>query len=112
MALAECCFDTGGIGAGASIDAVTVARDAGVNRAAALYGESASRIIVSAAEERVAAILERAAAAGVPARVIGRTGGQSVRIAVGGETAIDIPIEEAERAWSAAIERYFTKRVA
>ena len=35
--------------------------------------------------EHVTAVLERAAAAGVPARVIGRTGGSRLRIAVGGD---------------------------
>jgi len=112
VTLAECCFDTGGVGIEASIDNVKVARDAAVNRAAALFGESASRVVVSVAPERVAGVLSGAEAAGVPARVIGRTGGTALRVEVGGEMAIDVSIGEAERVWSTAIERYFAKKVA
>ena len=112
MTLAECCFDTGGVGVEASIDAVTVARDAAVNRAAALFGESASRVVVSAAPDRMVEVLSRAEAVGVPARAIGRTGGTTLRVEVGGEMAIDVRIGEAERMWSSAVDRYFVKRVA
>ena len=60
----------------------------------------------------VRAVLERAAAAGVPARPIGRTGGQRLRIAVDGRAAIDVGVEEAERVWSTTVGRHFVKRVA
>jgi phosphoribosylformylglycinamidine synthase subunit PurL len=110
-AIAESCFDTGGVGAEVSIDGVTVARSAPMNDAAALFGESASRIVISVTADDVAAVLERAAAAGVPARVIGQTGGNLLRIAAGGRVLIDLPIDEAERIYSSAIEQYF-RRVA
>ena len=118
VALAECCFGTlgtggtGGIGAEVSIDGVNAARDARMNDAAALFGESASRVLISAAADQVAEVLTRAAAARVPARVIGQTGGNLLRIAVGGRVVIDLPVDDAERAWSTAIEKYFEKRVA
>src|SRR5580765_2122649 len=41
VTLAECCFDSAGIGADVSIDRLAVARAESVNRAAALFGESA-----------------------------------------------------------------------
>ncbi len=50
--------------------------------AATLFGESASRVVVSVADGSVAAVLNQAARAGVPARVIGRTGGAEIRIDV------------------------------
>jgi phosphoribosylformylglycinamidine synthase subunit PurL len=112
VAVAECCFDTGGVGAELSLDAVTVARNAEVNAAAALFGESASRAIVSIAPDVVTEVLERAAAAGVPARVIGETGGNRLRISVGGAVAVDQSLDAAERVWSTAIDQYFAKRVA
>jgi phosphoribosylformylglycinamidine synthase len=112
MALAECCFGTGGVGAEASIEGVTVARDARVNEAAALFGESASRVIVSTPAGTLAEVLARAAARKVPARVIGQTGGNLLRMAVGGKSAVDVPVAEIERAWSSAIERRFTQKVA
>jgi phosphoribosylformylglycinamidine synthase len=112
VALAECCFDTAGIGAELSLDAVTVARNPQVNAAAALFGESASRAIVSIAPDVVTEVLQRAAAAGVPARVLGETGGNRLRISVGGAVAIDESLDTAERVWSTAIDQYFAKRVA
>jgi phosphoribosylformylglycinamidine synthase len=112
VTLAECTFDTSGIGADTSIDGVHVANDPEINRAAALFGESASRVVLSVAPEKTTDILNRANEAGVPARVIGQTGGQELRIAVDGHVAIAIDVSEAERIWSNAVEHYFAKRVA
>ena len=112
MTVAESAVDTGGVGADLAIDQVQVARDDQLNVAAALFGESASRVIVTAGPGDFTAVLERAAAARVPARVIGETGGNRLRMAVGGAVVIDQPVEVAERAWASAIERYFEKRVA
>ncbi len=112
VALAEACFDTNGMGAEASIDATDVARVASINDAAALFGESATRVIASVTTDDLAAVLERAAAAGVPARVVGQTGGNLLRIAVGGRVVVDVPVDEAERVWSTAIERYFKRPAA
>jgi phosphoribosylformylglycinamidine synthase subunit PurL len=112
VTLAECTFDTAGIGADVSIDGVNVAGDAEINRAAALFGESASRVVVSVTPDAATEVLKRAKTAGVPARVIGRTGGQELRIAVGGQLAIAVGVSEAERVWSGAVEHYFAKQVA
>jgi phosphoribosylformylglycinamidine synthase len=116
VTLAECCFDTGGAGAEVSIPRVALAGDAGVDaglaHAAALFGETASRVIVSMTADRVTEVLQRAAAAGVPARVIGETGGNRLRIAVGGTTVVDVAVDDAERVWSAAIEQSFARKVA
>ena len=110
--LAECCFDSGGLGAEVSIDSVDISTEGSLDDAAALFGESASRIIVSAAPDYVTRVLEQAATAKVPARVIGQTGGNRLRIAIGGRMTIDMSIEDAERAWSAAIDSYFAKKIA
>jgi phosphoribosylformylglycinamidine synthase len=112
VALAECCFDTNGVGAEVSIAAVDAARDPQMNLAAALFGESASRVLVSLATDGLADVLERAAAAHVPARVIGQTGGNRLHIAVGGTTAIDLSVDDAERVWASAVSRYFKKHAA
>ena len=112
VTVAECCFDTGGVGVEVSIGGVEVSRRAAVNCAAALFGESSSRVVISAAPECVRVVLARAASAGVPAAVVGRVGGTAIRIAVGGMDAIDVPVDECERAWSTAIERYFAQKVA
>jgi phosphoribosylformylglycinamidine synthase len=83
-----------------------------VNDAAVLFGESASRVVVSAHPQNITEVLQLAAAAGVPARVIGETGGNRLRFAVGGRQVIDVSAADAERVWSTAIERVFTRRVA
>jgi phosphoribosylformylglycinamidine synthase subunit PurL len=112
VTIAECAFDTGGVGADVSIDTVQVARNERINIAAALFGESSSRVVVTAGPGDFTAVLERAAAAKVPARVIGETGGNRLRMAVGGAVVIDQPVDAAERVFGSAIERYFQKRVA
>jgi phosphoribosylformylglycinamidine synthase II len=112
VTLAECCFDTGGAGAEVSLEALNVGRDSRLNDAVALFGESASRVVVSVAPDNVTEILQRAALAGVLARVIGETGGNRLRIAVAGRTIIDVSVDDAERVWSTAIEGVFVRRVA
>jgi phosphoribosylformylglycinamidine synthase subunit PurL len=105
VTLAECCFDTGGIGCRVDLPRSGNARDA------MLFSESASRIIVSLGAGHESEVLRRAADAGVPARRIGVTGGASIQVAVDGALAIDVMVGEAERIWSTALEQ-FLKRVA
>ena len=57
VTLAECCFGSGGVGAEISIEGVSVSADARVNEAAALFGESASRVIVSLPPDHVTEVL-------------------------------------------------------
>jgi phosphoribosylformylglycinamidine synthase len=112
VTLAESSFDSDGIGADIAVEAVGLSRSDAIDYAATLFGESASRAVVSTSADNASKVLERAAAAGVPASVVGQTGGHRLRITVGGKVAIDVPVDEAERAWSSAVERYFVKRVA
>ena len=92
---------------------MTVSRDADVNVAAALFGESASRVVVSvvarAGDDGAAA---RGGGAACRRGSIGQTGGSRLRIAVAGEIVIDQSVDEAERVWSTAIDRHFVQRVA
>ena len=83
-----------------------------MNVCAALFGESASRVVVSVVPDDVITVLERAAAADVPARVVGQTGGNRLRMAVGGQIVIDQSVHDAESVWSTAIEQHVAKRVA
>ena len=115
ITLAECCFDTDGIGATIDLpsapSAPSVPSCPSSPSCSSCFSESASRIVVSADASNEQAILARAAAAGVPARRIGTTGGDRLTIAVNGSAAIDVAVAEAERIWTTAIEQYF-KRVA
>jgi phosphoribosylformylglycinamidine synthase len=111
IALAECCFDAGGLGADVAIAAAS--SDDGVDRlAATLFGESASRVIVSVAPADIAAVLDLAKAAGVPAQRIGRTGGRAIRVTVDGAVAIEIAVPEAEARWSASLANWLDGRAA
>jgi phosphoribosylformylglycinamidine synthase II len=106
VTLAECSFDTGGIGA--TIDLVPdSSRDDAV-----LFGESASRVFVSVKQGSTQALLRLAATHGVPARVIGSTGGSRLNVSIDGRVAIDIAVQEAEETWATAFERYFARRAA
>ena len=77
---------------------------------AALFGESASTVLVSVAPDERDAVLGAARAAGVPAAVIGETGGDRIRISVDGALAVDRAVREAETAWATEIERRMARR--
>ncbi len=77
---------------------------------ATLFGESASRIVVSASDEKLPAVIAAAKAAGIPATVIGKTGGDRIRVTVDGTAAIDSLVADAEQAWATAIEQKMTGR--
>jgi phosphoribosylformylglycinamidine synthase II len=104
VTLAECCFDTDGIGA--TVDAPSCPS---LPSWSSCFSESASRIVVSVPASKEKDVLARASAAGVPARRIGTTGGSRLQITVAGQPAIDVAVGEAESIWSTAIERYFSR---
>jgi phosphoribosylformylglycinamidine synthase len=106
VTLSECCFDTG---LGATVDVAGVAAESSFGDIATLFGESASRVIVSVAPAAVSGLLSRAAAAGVPAAQIGAVGGVRVRLAIEGRVALDEPLTETEAIWSGALARNFER---
>jgi len=111
VALAECCFDAGGLGADVSVPGAP--SDGDVDRlAATLFGESASRVLVSVAPDRVEAFVAAARSAGVPATRIGRTGGSGIRIAVDGTVAIECAVADAEARWNGCLARWLDGRAA
>ncbi|MBY0497864.1 MAG: phosphoribosylformylglycinamidine synthase subunit PurL [Cyanobacteria bacterium] len=107
IALAECTFDTGGLGVSADVTGVTGMEVFSVN--ATLFGESASRIVVSCASTHLDAVMNAAKEAQVTAREIGRVGGESIRLSVNGQVAVDTAVLDAEQAWATAIENRMRK---
>ena len=101
VTLAECSVDTEGIGCD-----VAIPTDAD-GTISALFGEGASRVVVSVRKNDVARVTEVAAAASVPCLTLGRSGGKRIRIAIGGEDVIDAPLDEVAQAWSSGVSRYF-----
>jgi phosphoribosylformylglycinamidine synthase II len=106
VTLAESCFDSG-LGVDVSISAVSSTE--GFGDIATLFGESASRVVVSADPGRADELVRAASVAGVPARPIGVVGGDRIRVAIDGRVTIDESLSEAERIWSTAIADYFAR---
>jgi phosphoribosylformylglycinamidine synthase len=102
VTLAECTFDNGGLGVSANMTAVGDEPAFAMN--ATLFGESASRIVVSVPSHHLDHVMEQAKLAEVPASEIGRVGGDSIRLTVNGQAAVESRVADAERAWATAIE--------
>jgi phosphoribosylformylglycinamidine synthase len=107
VTLAECCFDSGGIGVDVTVPAA--ASDGGVDLiAATLFGESASRAVVSVAPGDTAAVLAAATTLGVPGKKIGVTGGSAIAIAIDGKGGvIEVSVADAEARWSSGLSKWF-----
>ncbi len=107
VTLAECCFD-GGLGVRADVASVGEVPLA-FRVHATLFGESASRIVVSATSDGLERLLAAARELNVPAQAIGTVGGDRITLAVDGETVVDVALAAAEDAWATCIERRMTR---
>jgi phosphoribosylformylglycinamidine synthase len=107
ITVAESCFETG---LGVSVDTASVTSPDGWGDVAALFSESASRVVVSVAPDRIGDLLALAKTHGVPAAQIGTVGGERVRMSVGGRLAIDEPLGDAEAIWATTLDNYFERR--
>jgi phosphoribosylformylglycinamidine synthase len=108
VTLAECCFDSA-LGVEVDLTGVRTGPDR-YRDTATLFGESASRAVVSVSPGRLATLLGMAKAVGVPARQIGRVGGRRIRMSVDGRLLIDEAPAEVERIWATSIEMHFERR--
>lgn len=111
VTLAECCVESGGIGARVALSG-TGGPDDRFLLVRALFGEAPSRVVVSVPPGKRDRLLGRARALSVPARVIGQTGGDRLAISVAGAIVADIGLGEAERTWANGLTRYFEHAVA
>ncbi|HEY4015627.1 MAG TPA: phosphoribosylformylglycinamidine synthase subunit PurL [Polyangiaceae bacterium] len=92
-ALAECCtVGAGDVGAVIDLGPIASASDGPVDALAALFGEAATRVVVSVAPVAVEALFARARAAGVPAARLGITGGDVLSITVRPLAPFSIPV--------------------
>jgi phosphoribosylformylglycinamidine synthase len=98
LAVALCEMAFGGP-TGFRVDLLAAPGTRSCTAAEAAFGESTSRVVVAVAPEQVAAVLGRAAAADVPAAVIGQAGGDQC-IADG---AFSVRLADALDAWRNAI---------
>jgi len=106
--LAECCVESGTVGAQVDLPSWKGADDRfGVVQA--LFGEAPSRVIVSVAAGQRDQLLSNARERSVPATVIGTTGGDRIRVSVAGQLVADIGVDAAEQAWGQGLTRYFER---
>ncbi|WP_342438277.1 phosphoribosylformylglycinamidine synthase subunit PurL [Paenibacillus sp. FSL L8-0436] len=95
-ALAESCI-SGGIGANVELSANGLRPDV------ALFSESQSRIVLTAAPDRAEELKAAVAAYGVPVEIIGTVGGDRLRLALDGTAALDEAVTELKTIWEDAI---------
>jgi phosphoribosylformylglycinamidine (FGAM) synthase-like enzyme len=98
VTLAECCIQ-GKIGAEIALPSEM----SEIRLDAALFGESPSRIVVSADAQNAARIQELAADEGVAAHVLGTVGGEELAIAVEGRRQLALIVAEMDEIWRSAI---------
>lgn len=75
---------------------------------ALVFGESQSRILVSAASSNLSALLNLAKQKGVRVKVIGKIQGRNMIIRHDGREIINLPVESLYQAWKNAIPRTFS----
>jgi phosphoribosylformylglycinamidine synthase len=103
ITLAECCFD---VGVGAVVNLASVETSAAsFGEVATLFGESASRAVVSVRKEQVEELIALAATEGVPAALIGRVGGNRLSVSIDGRRVLDESVSELEQIWSTALDQ-------
>ncbi len=101
ISLAECAFHSPA-GLGCTVDLKDRIRPDTL-----LFGETQSRIVVTARPLQVQKILALARKKGVKARVIGRVGGKSLNVRIGGQDLFKIPVAQAFEAWKNSIPDRF-----
>jgi len=97
LALAECAF---GNGLGCA-----VALPGGARADVALFGEDASRIVVSYPPSAAARLAKICADAGAPFRELGEVSGSRLVVRQGGRVLLDAEVGELRDAWSSALPR-------
>jgi phosphoribosylformylglycinamidine synthase subunit PurL len=103
VALAECCIGgSDSLGTGAPLRGAVVNLPAGVREDALLFGESASRVILTLRESDLPALDEVIGSLPgrrPPVRVIGRVEGAELRVQRDGETLLARPVDLLHRVW-------------
>ena len=105
VTLAESCFS----GPDRKLGAVVRLAPGRIRKDAVLFGESQSRVVLSAKPSHRQAILDQAKGLGVPAEVIGSVTGTRLTISLGDTTVVDAPVTTLHDRWSWSIERTLTQ---
>ncbi len=106
VALAEMCFS--GHNKAAFGMNVAISREggfAGLSRAGLLFGESASRMLVTVTPDNLAAVRDLANTHNVPFAELGAIDGDRLRVTVDGETLVDESVATLESGWRGALAK-------
>jgi phosphoribosylformylglycinamidine synthase len=105
VALAESCLSAPGRRLGAAVQLIK----GRLRKDAVLFGESQSRVVLSAKPAHREAVLEQAGSLAVPAAVIGTVGGDRLVVSLGDERSttnvIDVPLSTLHDRWARSLER-------
>jgi phosphoribosylformylglycinamidine synthase len=94
VAVAECCLaPRRTMGAWLDLD------PAGMDSEALLFGEDASRAVVTCAPGREKVIRDAAGEAGIRSKVVGKVGGERLRVTLDGGPCVDLAVAEIRDAW-------------
>lgn len=96
VALAECCI-SGNLGA-------RVELKESFRKDALLFGESQSRILITAANQDLSDVLALADRMGVDCQLIGDVAGERLEITVSGDKEIDLAVKDMEACWREALK--------
>ncbi|HTV01512.1 MAG TPA: AIR synthase-related protein, partial [Luteitalea sp.] len=103
VALAEATFGDARVGATVELTAVTGPAGVPVDHVT-LFSESAGRVLLAVQPGDLATVLDRTAAAGVTATVIGKTGGETLEIRIDQQATIVAAVGELHAVWAQALE--------
>jgi len=78
---------------------------------AVLFGETQSRIVISASPQKAEKIVQMAAEAKVPLHVIGKVTKNNLKIKVGGKIVIQEKVTELKKIWENSLEQELKKEV-
>jgi phosphoribosylformylglycinamidine synthase len=100
VALAECCFRGEEDPVGCEVEVFDRFR-----MDAALFGETQSRVVLTARNSNVIRLKDAAGKHGVPCMVIGKVGGDRLVVTSGGVKVIDRPVAGLKKVWREAIPK-------
>jgi len=103
VALAESCFGVGV--SGKLTGAIVNLSPNGLPAAAVLFGEDASRILISCDEKHVPAIQNTALEYGAAADLLGQTATEQFSISLDGQPVVRAKVSELKEVWERALER-------
>ncbi|MFN7949027.1 MAG: phosphoribosylformylglycinamidine synthase subunit PurL [Blastocatellia bacterium] len=116
VALAESCFShyrhqaTGArVDLPAALKPSVAGADETVSRAALLFGESPSRIVLTVKPENVGRVQELAQQAGAACAVIGEVGGNVLSVTMDGQPLIEQPVGALESAWRDSLSTHLDR---